>query len=497
MTDGYPIVLTADRVLMASYDILFDGMLSASLTTITPPQIFCDLLMPWGNKNNAPLGLRRIQSALINAGFSADDIVITDERNLNKVIGKNTKIIGVSGGEPCGLGMNSTTMAEIAGGKPWPQAMFNNLMKKVNKAKKAAPMAKVIFGGPGAWQFNVNELHKIGIDHIVLGYTEGNIASIFTQIMDGEKMPVNITGTGVSSAQIPPISGPSTMGIIEISRGCGLGCQFCTLGKETMQHLPVETIIADIKTNIKAGNLNTAILSEDLLRYGGDGMKVNPDKLLDLLENVRNIDELKLIQIDHINIISVTKYTDDELKKIYDIITRGQHHKFPWVNLGVETINGELLKKNGGAPKMGATRTEDWGDICAETISRLSRAGFLCMVSLIVGLPGETEADVLETLKWVQKLSNEKVTVFPVLYAPPGNERGFTADDLTIPHLQLLSTAYDLNFKWIPIMYTDNQTGGGTPAWKRNLMRMMSIGQVIEWKIFFEMHKISAGAGNE
>jgi radical SAM superfamily enzyme YgiQ (UPF0313 family) len=492
MTDGFPIVLTADRVLMANYDILFDGMLSASLTTITPPQIFADLLMPWGDKGNAPLGLRRIQAALINGGFSADDIALVDERDLHKVVGKNTKIIGVSGGEPCGLGMNSTTMSEIAGGKPWPQAMFNNLMKKVNAAKKNAPDAKVIFGGPGAWQFNINELQKFGIDHIILCYAEGNVSTVFKQIINGKLFPVKIDGVGVSAEMIPRINGPTTMGIVEISRGCGLGCQFCTLGKETMQHLPVETIIADIQTNIAAGNMNAAILSEDLLRYGGDGMKVNPEKLLEMLDQVRNIAGLKLMQIDHINVVSVTKYSDEALKSIYDTITRGQQHKYPWVNLGVETVNGELLKKNGGAPKMGTIRTEDWGDVCAETIRRLSKAGFLCMASLIIGLPGETDADIQATLEWVQKLSNEKVTVFPVLYAPPGDEPAFTANDLTIPHLELLSTAYNLNFKWIPIMYTDNQTGGGTPAWKRNMLRMMSIGQVIEWKIFFEMHKISA-----
>ncbi len=492
MTDGYPIVLTADRVLMANYDILFDGMLSASLTTVTPPQLFADLLMPWGDKNNAPLGLRRIQAALINGGFSAVDIAIVDERNLYKAIGKNTKIIGVSGGEPCGLGMNSTTMAGIAGGKPWPQAMFKNLMQRVKTAKKNASDAKVVFGGPGAWQFNVNELHQQGIDHIILGYAEGNVAEIFRNIIRGDSLPVSICGSSVSAENIPGITGPSTMGIVEISRGCGLGCQFCTLGSEAMQHLPVETIISDIKTNIAAGIPNAAILSEDLLRYGGDGMRVNPAKLLDMLRLVRAIAGLKLMQIDHINVVSVTKYTDEELKAVYDTITSGQQHKYPWVNLGVETVKGELLKKNGGAPKMGTIRADDWGDVCAETIRRLSKAGFLCMVSLIIGLPGETAEDVKATLEWVKKLGSEKVTVFPVLYAPPGDERAFTADDLTIPHLELLSTAYNLNFKWIPIMYTDNQTGGGTPAWKRNLMRMMSIGQVVEWKLFFEIHKISA-----
>ena len=40
------------------------------------------------------------------------------------------------------------------------------------------------------------------------------------------------------------------------------------------------------------------------------------------------------------------------------------------------------------------------------------------MASLMIGLPGEREEHVRETLAWVQLLSNERLAVFPVLYAP-------------------------------------------------------------------------------
>ena len=37
MSDGFPVVLTADRTLTADYRLLFDGMLAASQTTTAPP----------------------------------------------------------------------------------------------------------------------------------------------------------------------------------------------------------------------------------------------------------------------------------------------------------------------------------------------------------------------------------------------------------------------------------------------------------------------------
>ena len=48
MSDGFPIVLTADRTLTDDYSLLFDGMLAASQTTTAPPLLFERLLMPRG-----------------------------------------------------------------------------------------------------------------------------------------------------------------------------------------------------------------------------------------------------------------------------------------------------------------------------------------------------------------------------------------------------------------------------------------------------------------
>ena len=76
---GFPIVLTADRTLMADYRVLFDGMLSASQTTTTP-DLFMRLLLArplWGgavHARRAPIGLRRIEAALLDGVFSRDDV---------------------------------------------------------------------------------------------------------------------------------------------------------------------------------------------------------------------------------------------------------------------------------------------------------------------------------------------------------------------------------------------------------------------------------------
>ncbi|MCD6360076.1 MAG: hypothetical protein J7M38_04365, partial [Armatimonadetes bacterium] len=281
---GVPVVLTADRTLMADYDLLFDGMLTASQTTLTPSLIVTRLLAPLRSPPDmrarfAPLGLRRIEAALVRGGIADDDIVLTDEARLAQVVGPDTRVVAVSAGEPCGLGMSSTTMTGVLGGSIYPRVMLQRLLRRVRRLiATRAPHAKVVLGGPGAWQLATHPemLAELGVDHVVTGYAEGNAAGIFRALLESRELPPVVSGVGVEASDIPPVRGAGTMGVVEISRGCGLGCSFCTIARERMQHLPPETVVADARTNLSAGLRTIAVLSEDLCRYGGEGARVNP-----------------------------------------------------------------------------------------------------------------------------------------------------------------------------------------------------------------------------
>ena len=91
MSGGRQVVLTADRILMADYRLLFDGMLAASQTTLTPSVVMNRLLAPRspsrdGRAPVAPLGLRRIEAALLVGELSPDDVTVVDEEHLAAAI---------------------------------------------------------------------------------------------------------------------------------------------------------------------------------------------------------------------------------------------------------------------------------------------------------------------------------------------------------------------------------------------------------------------------
>lgn len=500
MPTGAPIVLTADRTLMAGYRLLFDGMLAASQTTTTPLCLMADLLMPRspspdGRARVAPLGLRRVEAALLRDGWQPEEVMLVDDAHLPMAIGPATRVVAITSGEPLGQGMNTSTMTAVVGGTIYPQALWLHLLRTVRRLVAArAPGAKVVLGGPGAWQLAGDDDTRkaMSIDHVVVGYAEGNIAAVIRALASGEALPAVIAGEGVATADIPAIHGASTMGVVEISRGCGLGCAFCTIAGTPMSHLPEETILADVRTNVAAGMTSIAALSEDFFRYGGDGMQVNPPALFSLLRRLRQVEGLRLIQIDHANISSIARYSDDDLATARALLVGPHRHEFPWLNVGVETVSGLLLRANGGAGKMGGQPASEWGDLCATQIRRLCRAGFFPMISLILGLPGEHEDDVRDTLAWIEELRHERVSAFPMLHAPLDGTPGWGVHNLTPLHWRLIRTCYALNFRWIPRMYWDNQTGAGVPLAKRCLLQAMGWGQVLQWQALFAWHAARA-----
>ena len=479
---------------MARFRVLFDGMLCGSQTSTTPSPFIRHFLAPAVRRDGlraaqAPLGLRRVEAALLQGGWDPADVAVVRPEELRVAIGPRTRLIGISSGDPLGRGMNSTTMAGIAGGKPHTSLYFQRLSRRVAALRARAGDARVVLGGPGAWQLaaNGNACRLLGVDHVVTGYCEGNVAELFARLADGESLPPLLEGRPVAAGAVPPIRGPAVLGSVEVSRGCGMGCGFCTLAHTPMDHLSPQTILADAQTNLAGGADSIALVTEDVFRYGARGRRANPEALIGLVRQVRSLSGLRLIQTDHANIVSVAQFTDDELAELRrQFVGERRRHDYLWVNLGVETAAGQLLADNGGRAKMLPHAIEEWPDLCHEQVRRLARAGFFPLVSLVLGLPGETEGDIQTTTAWVEQLRHERVAVFPMFHAPlDAGAPGFGVADMTAAHWRLFRACYRLNFRWVPRLVWDNQRGAGVGLARRLPLQMLGRLQALWWKILF------------
>jgi radical SAM superfamily enzyme YgiQ (UPF0313 family) len=474
-------------------------MVAASQTTTTPRCLMETLLMPAARSANgqallAPLGLRRIEAALYRDGYGSDEVAVVTLDQLPAAIGPATRAVGISSGEPLGLGMSSSTMTAVAGGLIYPQAEHQRLLAFVRRLlAQRAPRARIVVGGPGAWQWEHRPPDQEPPHHVVIGYAEGNVAAIFRSLLDGQDLPPRLQGIAPQPESIPPLCGAATMGVVELSRGCGLGCDFCTLAAVPMRHLPLDTVLADAHTNLRAGLTSIAALSEDFFRYGARGLRCRPGAALEALTALRGIPGLRLIQLDHANLCSVAQWSDDELAAARRLLNPGDMPgRRPWVNTGVETACGDLLCACGGAAKLGDARPEDWGEFAAEQLRRLCRAGFLPMASLVLGLPGETPHHVAQTLRWVRSIQELPVTVFPVLYAPV--RPGEPVPTLTRLHWELVRECYRLNFRWVPKMVWADETGAGASLGHRLLLQLLGRMQVLQWTALLAWRRWRAAA---
>jgi hypothetical protein len=94
------------------------------------------------------------------------------------------------------------------------------------------------------------------------------------------------------------------------------------------------------------------------------------------------------------------------------------------------------------------------------------------------------------SLRWVQDLSNQRMSVFPVALAPLGSSD--PAPKLSRLHWQTVIESYRLNFKWVPQLVWDNERGAGVPAARSIAAQVIGKGQVVWWNAAFRLKRRKA-----
>ena len=488
------VVLVADRTLSARYRILFEGIFATMQTTKVPEaamRYFVSPKMPVDNDGRAkavPLGLRRVESALLAyTELERKDIVCTTPEALPSLLGPWVKIVGVSSSDPLGMGMSNTTTTSFWAGELYTRRWTRQMLAGIAKAKQKYGF-KVVGGGAGAWQWERYDdaVADDCIDVVFEGYFEEKGPKLFVDLIDGKKVDEYICEDTTAADKMQPICDPSLLGIIELSRGCGRGCGFCTMADKKMTHISPDVIMADLQMNVDNGIRSVVSGSEDFFRYGATGLKPDFDKLHSLLTRMHEVKGLLFMQIDHGNVTSVLQLTDDELKEIRRLLTWEAKTDYLWVNMGVESANGQLVA--GACPgKIAPFKPEQWEDMVKEAAEKMQRSGFYSVFSLVLGLPGETGADVERTIKLVEYLKEKPAVIFPIFYEPLRKEdiaegNKFTLKKLRVDHLELYSKCYEINFKKIPSLYWDNQRAGGVPWATRTLVQMLGKIEAAQWR---------------
>ncbi|MDR2699751.1 MAG: B12-binding domain-containing radical SAM protein [Nitrososphaerota archaeon] len=418
-----------------------------------------------GQASYAPYGLRKVESILLEGGFDREDIAVVYPEHLDLFIGPDTKVVGISSMDPTGMGYVSKTYSSIVGGgEPMNRIEFRKLVMHP-AIRKYKP--KVIVGGYGSWQLERQHVSEsYGVDCVLMGGRPAPIVELFEKAVSGEPIP-RIARADESldnwnyNKEMPITQNVSIHGAVEISKGCGRNCQFCT---PTMQHkidVPLEKILQEVALSTRQGSDHITLITEDLFLYGqkDSGFAPNSEAILKLCKNVARHPGVKSIQAAHMSLAPVY-HSPDMIKNLAEILIEKSWYSFggkPIITAetGVETGSPRIMKKYMGG-KMLPYSAEQWPEIVTNAFGILNDNDWYPLATLIIGLPDEKEEDMLQTLELMDDLKDYNAFYVPLFFVPLENcvlmnKKGAEMDSLSKARWDFFIKCWEYNIKiWKP-----------------------------------------------
>jgi len=461
---GVKVVLTASATEMSNfYNNPFVAFVAGFAKGPIPLWFLRKMLYPPVERNSdgrakyAPYGLRKVEALLLENGFDESEVAVVHPFDLDAFTGPNTKAVGISSMDPTGMGYVSKTYSSlVGGGEPMNAIEFRELVTHQSILKYKP---KVIVGGFGAWQLERKRVAKsYGIDCVIIGEAETVVPEIFRKVVNGELLPRVIrVKRSPETEDVPTIRHAAIHGGVEISRGCGRNCQFCTPTMQKKRDMPLKRIMKEVEITVREGGSRITLATEDLFLYGMKNKRFIPNKkaVLKLIESIASYPGVKAIQPAHISLAPVV--CDPEMiQEVAEVLIQYHwysHGRKPIVTseTGVETGSVRLMRKY-MAGKPLPFKPEQWKEIVSQAFGILNDNDWYPLATLIIGLPDEKEEDVMETLELMDDLKDYSAFFVPLLFVPLENcllmnKRGAELDSLSMARWELLIRCWEYNVR--------------------------------------------------
>jgi radical SAM superfamily enzyme YgiQ (UPF0313 family) len=465
-TQGTKIVLTASATEMSEFgNSQFIAFVGGFASGPVPKWLIRKYLYPpvdrtaGGRAKLAPYGLRKVEAILLQNGFTPQDVAVVHPADLDKFIGPNTKAVGISSMDPTGMGYVSKTYSSLVGGGEPMNAVEFKALAKHPAILKYKP--KVIVGGFGSWQLERKRLVRdYGVDCLVMGPGQDGIIQVFKKAVAGEPLPQRIKSPAKPDEQFPLIQHAAIHGAIEISKGCGRNCQFCTPTVLKKTDTPLEEILKEVELTAKeCGEKGTHItlVTEDLFLYGAKDKTFipNEDAVIKLVKSVGAVPNVTAIQPSHMSLAPVVN-KPNMIKQVAHTLLEHSWYNFngkPIVTgeTGIETGSVRLMRKY-MAGKMLPYKPEQWPEIVTQAFGILNDNDWYPLATLIVGLPDETEDDVNDTMALMDDLKDFNAFYVPLFFVPLEdcllmNKQGAEYDQLTKMRWEFLTRCWEYNVR--------------------------------------------------
>lgn len=474
------IVLTASASEASEWKhSIWQQMLSAAIPSkyqkqfIHPDALSCE---SWadGRAKYVPNGIRVVETLLLRE-YDESEVVTCYHENLDKFVGADTKVVAIHAHNPLGISYATDVYSKLGGDNLMP-VNAQEFMKIVTHPVLKKYKPKIVVGGPGAWQLEkANRLDEFHIDYLIDGEIERVFSELFKRIMAGDPTLERIIKIPKSEQptveEIPVVRHRSTFGVVEITRGCGRGCQFCSPATKVGRSFPIEHILAGTRVNADEGATEVMLASEDMFLYEQyPNFTPNTDALINMFKSVKAVPGIETLQTSHITMAPVVRHPDlIERLTPYTVPFSHLHHDDSTdANkcvvdpiIGLETGSPRLFDqfmKGKAYPYRG----HQWHEVVVKGMEILNRHNWYPFCTFIIGLPGETDDDTKKSLDLLYDLRDAKGMFVPTWFVPLENTRMQQKDSVKL--IEMTDLQWEFFFTcW---KYNLEFYGGAHSRWK-------------------------------
>ena len=282
------------------------------------------------------------------------------------------------------------------------------------KLKEKNPNLKIGVGGCVASQEGENIIKRAPQVDLVFGpQTIHRVPDLYKNITEAKPASVDIAFPKTEKFDYFPeqnIDGPTAF--VSIMEGCNKYCSFCvvphTRGHEISR--PIDDILKEIEGLSLQGVKEINLLGQNVNSYRDSKLKTKGLGLTNLIRASAKIEGIQRIQFTTSHPFEFGQDLIDIYLEVPELIS--------YVHLPVQSGSNSILEK---------MRRRHTRDEYLEIIDKLKnvREGISISSDFIVGFPGETENDFLDTLDLVDRVGYDES--FSFIYSPRPNT---TAKDL-------------------------------------------------------------------
>ncbi|HEX8072597.1 MAG TPA: radical SAM protein, partial [Pyrinomonadaceae bacterium] len=385
---------------------------------------------PDGRAKYVPNGLRVVETLLLRE-YDERDVVTCYVEQLDRFVGPETKVVAIHAHNPLGISYATDVYSKLAGENLMP-LNAHEFIRIVTHPAIRQHRPKIVVGGPGAWQLEkAGRLDEFKIDYLIDGEIERVFSELFKRIIEGDPALLRVVkfakDTQPAVEEIPVVRHRSTFGVVEITRGCGRGCQFCSPATKVGRSFPLEHILASVEVNAREGAAEIMFSSEDMFLYEQlPNFTPNVPALEKMFRAVQAVPGVESLQTSHITMAPVVK-DPSIMERLTPLLVPYSHVHHPDSTdprqkcidpiIGLETGSARLFNtymKGKAYPY----KAHQWRDVVVKGMEILNRYNWFPFCTFIIGLPGETDEDTKQSLDLLADLRDAKGTFVPTFFVP-------------------------------------------------------------------------------